>query len=137
MGNNDFYFSSIGLIVWVDIIASRLPNSAGEGHERFEHKFHLYIIYVVVAVLLTVVGVLCIFLLFINAAYKVGVYKQKWDFCNCTLWCSSFKLFGDLNHNLEWYLFKPDLWQTIVLQAQMPDGSHLIDKVHQPSTILW
>jgi hypothetical protein len=76
LGNNHFYFSSVGLIVWVDIIASRLPKLAGEGNDRLKHEFHLYIIYLVVAVLLASVGTLCIFLLFINAAYKVGVYVQ-------------------------------------------------------------
>jgi hypothetical protein len=69
-----------GLKVLVDIISSQLQNLANDGNEKFERGFHLYAIYLAAVVLLIIIGSLCIFLVFMNAAYKVCIitYLKKY-----------------------------------------------------------
>ncbi|XP_028408178.1 multidrug resistance-associated protein 4-like isoform X2 [Dendronephthya gigantea] len=65
------FLSGQGLIVLVDISASRLPTIAGEGGENFNHALLIYVLYLIAGVVLVVLGTLFIFLVLMNAAYKV------------------------------------------------------------------
>jgi hypothetical protein len=64
-------FFCIGFIVLVDIKASRLPVLAGQGEESFNHAILVYTSCLFAGVILVVLGTLSIFLVLMNAAYKV------------------------------------------------------------------
>ena len=55
----------------MDIQASRLPVLAGEGEDILDHALVVYIVCLTVGVILMVLSILCMFLILMNAAYKV------------------------------------------------------------------
>ncbi|XP_028391901.1 multidrug resistance-associated protein 4-like [Dendronephthya gigantea] len=65
------FFSGQGLIVLVDFNASRLPKLAENGEKSFNYALMLYTLYLVAGVMLVVLGTLFIFLVLMNASYKV------------------------------------------------------------------
>ena len=65
--------SPTGMKVQVDITVTQLQKLAMNGNDEFDEGFRLYAIYLVVSILLLIIGSLCIFLLLMNAAYKVSV----------------------------------------------------------------
>ena len=61
----------IGIIVLVDVQASRLPVLAGQGEESFNHALLVFTLCLSAGVVLIVLCTLCMFLILMNAAYKV------------------------------------------------------------------
>ena len=68
-----WFIQYIGIIVLVDFQASRLPVFAGQGEGSFNHALVVYIVCLTAGVVLIVLCTLCMFLIFMNAAYKVCV----------------------------------------------------------------
>ena len=65
------YLQFIGMIVLVDFKASRLPMLATQEESSFDRALLVYTLCVIAGVVLMVLGTLCIFLVLMNAAYKV------------------------------------------------------------------
>ena len=59
----------------MDIKASRLPVLAGQGKETFNLALRVYILSTVAGVALVVLGTLSVFLVLMNAAYKVHNFR--------------------------------------------------------------
>ena len=61
----------LGMTVLVDYEASRLPQNAAEGSSTFHFALLVYILCIIAALILLVLGSLSMFLVLMNAAYKV------------------------------------------------------------------
>ena len=69
------YLQFIGMIVLVDFKASRLPMLATQEESSFDRALLVYTLCVISGVVLMVLGTLCIFLVLMNAAYKVRKFR--------------------------------------------------------------
>ena len=92
------YLQFIGMIVLVDFKASRLPMLATQEESSFGRALLVYTLCVIAGVVLMVLGTLCIFLVLMNAAYKVRkipIVKKTVNVTYCDIYNWWYPNYGD------------------------------------------